>query len=125
MCDKNRGKFFYQQFPYLLLTVPQPVCAALDPFRVNFEDAVCCLQFPALFMCVRRRACECQHQSYFSNRDVSRDIFDSAALHFGAHTLLLVAAKAALQHPAVLCLKQFCIELSREGHGQVVVFLLF
>lgn len=39
--------------------------------------------------------------------------------------LSLGAAKAALQHPAVLCLKEFCIELSREGHGWVVVFLLF
>lgn len=73
-------------------------------------------------MCVRRRACECQHQSYVSNRAVSRDIFDNAALHFRAHTLLLGAAKAAVQHPAVLCLEQFCIELSR---GWVVVFLLF
>lgn len=39
--------------------------------------------------------------------------------------LSLGAAKAALQHPAVLCLEEFCIELSREGHGWVVVFLLF
>lgn len=41
------------------------------------------------------------------------------------HTLSLGAAKAALQHPAVLCLQRFCVELSREGHGGVAVFLLF
>ena len=54
-----------------------------------------------------------------------REIFWIVLLCILEHTLSLGAAKAALQHPAVLCLKQFCIELSREGHGWVVVFLLF
>lgn len=54
-----------------------------------------------------------------------REIFLIAPLCISEHMLSLGAAKAALQHPAVLCLKQFCIELSREGPGWVVVFLLF
>lgn len=33
------------------------------------------------------------------------------------HMLSLGAAKAARQHPAVLCLKQFCIELAEKGMG--------
>lgn len=85
MCVVKRGEKISQQLLFLLLAVPQPACAALDPFRFTFENAICCLQFPAPFMCVRRRACECQHRSCFSNRAVLRDIFDSSALHFEAH----------------------------------------
>lgn len=54
-----------------------------------------------------------------------QEILLIAPLCISEHTLSLGAAEAALQHPAVLSLKQFCIELSREGHGWVVVFLLF
>lgn len=54
-----------------------------------------------------------------------REMFLIAPLRISEHKLSLGAAKAALQRPAVLCLKQFCTELSREGHGWVVVFPLF
>lgn len=86
VCGKN-GKFLTATsfFAACGAKAAPPACAAPSPLRFTFENVICCLQLPAPFMYVGRRACECQHWSCFSSHAVSRENFCSAVLHFRAH----------------------------------------